>query len=83
LTDLDQRIQSKDNEYQTKLIDSLPLEQYKRDVNIDEQKRTTLQSNLKDYHRDIDNLHVHSKITTERDMFIREKAQRDEQIRKM
>ncbi len=83
LNDLNKRIEHKENEYQEKITSGINIEQFKLDISSDEQQRAKLQFELKDLNNEIDNLLVNAKINTEYEMFKKEKAERDEQIRKM
>ncbi len=83
LNDLNKRIEQKEDEYQQKLNTGINIEQFKIDITSDEQKRAKIQFELKDLNQEIDNLHANAKINTEYEMFKKEKAERDEQIRKM
>lgn len=83
LNDLNKRIEHKEDEYQQKISNEINIEQLKLDITNDEQKRTKLQIELKDLNNEIDNLLVNSKLNTEFEMFKKEKAERDETIRKM
>ena len=84
LTDLNKRIERKEDEYSRRKISSgTNLDQLKIEISSDEQKRAKLQFELKDLNHEIDQLLVHGKINTEHDMFKREKSERDEQIRRI
>lgn len=83
LNELNKRIERKEDEFQEKSTNGVNIEQLKLDITTDEQKRAKLQFELKDLNNEIDNLLVNSKINTEYEMFKKEKAERDEQVRKM
>ena len=83
LNDLDKRIQRKEEEYQEKLTGGINIDQLKVDINRDEQQRAKLQMDLKDLNEEMNKLLANSKMNTELDMFKKDKAERDEQIRKM
>lgn len=83
LNDLDKRIQRKEEEYQEKLSGGINIDQLKVDITRDEQQRAKLQMDLKDLNEEMNKLLANSKMNTELDMFKKDKAERDEQIRKM
>lgn len=83
LTDLNQRIDTKEKEYQDKFTQNTSIETLKFELNADEHQRSQIQNELKSLSQEIDHLHANAKINTEFEMFKKDKAERDEQIRKM
>lgn len=81
--ELNKEIDRREKELEENLSDGKEIDRMKNEIQRDEEKRSQLQSELKNVNEQIDDLLVNGKLNTEREMFNKEKIQRDEQIRKM